>query len=111
MAFGAGFSGVSAVFSNPVFQSIAGAVLGTAVGYGMTALLQPSPPKMPSIPKTDPVKAIRFDDLYKTPGVQKSKEDELRRARSRSGRAGTILTGPAGLIDEPIIKRNTLLGG
>ena len=63
-----------------------------------------SAPDIPKTPKPKPVPAP-VDEV-----VVDEMKDRRRKARLRSGIAGTLLTGGGGL-DEPTPRRSTLLGG
>jgi hypothetical protein len=44
------------------------------------------------------------------PGVQAAIAQAIQSERRRRGRASTILTGPQGVVKDPLIGRKTLLG-
>lgn len=64
-----------------------------------------SAPKIPKPPKPDP-EPQPVDEV-----VVEEMKDRRRKARLRSGIAGTLLTGGSGLSDEPPSRKATLLGG
>jgi len=45
------------------------------------------------------------------PEVEEAKRKERELALRRKGRSTTLLTGPAGLTDDPTSQKKTLLGG
>lgn len=44
------------------------------------------------------------------PAVQQASDDEIARQKKAAGRASTDLTGGAGLLDEAVTAKKTLLG-
>lgn len=84
------------------------ALTASIVFGGKKALeeIAPKPPSVPAVPEPP-----KFSDEQKRQAQSEAVTRQRAQAAAANGGGDTRLTGPLGLLNEPVTQRRTLLGG